>query len=158
MKFIILKMALLMFLFSGCDRNNEERTYRFVIENDSGYDIELEVYESESNDFIKNINIPNSNFVSKDFQSSDMGEVFGIQDFFEGDSVNIVYGNNLKIESYKCEFLETENNGCSEEGNILNDGDSQWNREREGNLYKRTYTFRPESFENATSVRVNMTN
>ena len=75
-----------------------------------------------------------------------MGEVYGIQDFFEGDSVNVVYGNNLKIESYKCVFLETESNGCSENGNIINDGDPQWDRDRVGNLYKRTYTFIPENF------------
>ncbi|OEY71499.1 hypothetical protein APR40_05040 [Salegentibacter salarius] len=133
-------------LFYGCDRSNDERIYRFVIKNDSGYDINLEIFDSDSNDFIKIITIPNSNFVSKDFQSSDMGEVYGIQDFFEGDSVNVVYGNNLKIESYKCVFLETESNGCSENGNIINDGDPQCDRDRVGNLYKTTYTFIPENF------------
>jgi len=146
MKFRVLKVVILIFLFYGCDRSNEERIYRFVIKNDSGYGINLEIFDSDSNDFIKIITIPNSNFVSKDFQSSDMGEVYGIQDFFEGDSVNVVYGNNLKIESYKCVFLETESNGCSENGNIINDGDPQWDRDRVGNLYKRTYTFKPENF------------
>ena len=146
MKFRVLKLVILILLFYGCDRSNDERIYRFVIKNDSGYDINLEIFDSDSNDFIKIITIPNSNFVSKDFQSSDMGEVYGIQDFFEGDSVNVVYGNNLKIESYKCVFLETESNGCSENGNIINDGDPQWDRDRVGNLYKRTYTFKPENF------------
>ena len=146
MKFRVLKLVILILLFYGCDRSNDERIYRFVIKNDSGYDINLEIFDSDSNDFIKIITIPNSNFVSKDFQSSDMGEVYGIQDFFEGDSVNVVYGNNLKIESYKCVFLETESNGCSENGNIINDGDPQWDRDRVGNLYKRTYTFIPENF------------
>ena len=146
MKFRVLKLVILILLFYGCDRSNDERIYRFVIKNDSGYDINLEIFDSDSNDFIKIITIPNSNFVSKDFQSSDMGEVYGIQDFFEGDSVNVVYGNNLKIESYKCVFLERESNGCSENGNIINDGDPQWDRDRMGNLYKRTYMFIPENF------------
>ncbi|MBO2545701.1 hypothetical protein J0871_14860 [Salegentibacter sp. BDJ18] len=146
MKFKVLKIVILIFLFWGCNRNNEERIYRFVIENDSGYDINLEIFESDSNDFVKIFTIPNSDFVSKDFQSSDMGRVYGIQDFFEGDSVNVIYGNNLKIESYKCEFLETENNGCSQDGNIINDGDPRCERDRVGDLYKRTYTFIPETF------------
>jgi hypothetical protein len=146
MKFKVLKIFILIFLFWGCDRNNEERVYRFVIENDSGYDINLEIFESDSQDFVKIITIPNSDFVSKDFQSTDMGKVYGIQDFLEGDSVNVVYGNNLKIESYKCDFLNTGNNGCSEGGNITNDGDPRWDQDRVGNLYKRTYTFIPPTF------------
>ncbi len=146
MKFRVLKLVILILLFYGCDRSNDERIYRFVIKNDSGYDINLEIFESDSNDFVKIITIPNSDFVSKDFQSSDMGKVYGIQDFLEGDSVNVIYWSNLKIESYKCEFLETENNGCSEDGNIINDGDPRWERDRVGDLYKRTYTFIPETF------------
>ena len=146
MKFKVLKIVILIFLFYGCDRNNEERIYRLVIENDSGYDINLEIFKSDSNDFVKNITIPNSDFVSKYFQSSDLDKVYGIQDFLEGDSVNVVYGNNLKIESYKCDFLDTGNNGCSEDGNIINDGDPRWDQDRVGKLYKRTYTFIPETF------------
>lgn len=149
MKYIAIKIVLIILLFSGCDRNNEERVYRFVIENESGVNIRLEIFESGSNRFVKNIDIPNSDFVMKDFQSSDMGKVYGIQDFFEGDSVNVIYGNNLSIESYRCEFLKPENNGCNKLGNIANDGDPKWKNQREGNLYKATYTFTEEDFENA---------
>ncbi|MBZ9632232.1 hypothetical protein LB465_15730 [Salegentibacter sp. LM13S] len=148
----IVKLTFLLsaILFNGCDRNNEERTYRFIINNESGFDIRLEIFESGTNNFVKEIIISDSDHTIKNFQSTDMGQVYGIQDFFEGDSVNIIYGNNQKIQSYKCEFLKPENNGCSETGNIANDGDTQWKRERQGQLYIRTYTFNPENFEEAT--------
>lgn len=150
MRYIVLKIALIIFLFGGCDLNNEKRIYRLFIENESGVNIRLEVFNVVNNSFVKNIDIPNSDFVMKDFQSSDMGEVYGIQDFFEGDSVKVIFGNNLRIESYKCEFLKPENNGCNKSGNIANDGDPKWQRQQEENLFKATYTFTEEDFENAS--------
>jgi hypothetical protein len=126
------------------------RAYRFVIENESGIDIKLEIFESGNNSLVKNILIPDSDFVVKDFQSSDMDKVYGIQDFFEGDSVNVIYGNAVKIESYRCEFLKPENNGCGKPGNIANDGNPRWKRERQGKFYKRIYTFMPKDYENET--------
>lgn len=150
MKYKVIKIVLIALLLNGCDRNNEEREYRFIIENQSGGDIRLEIFESGTNSFAKNIPIPNSDFIIKDFQSSDMGKTYGIQDFFQGDSVNIIYGNNLKLKSYKCEFLKPENNGCNEQGNIANDGDPKWKSQRDGYLYKATYLITTEDYENAT--------
>lgn len=91
----------------------------------------------------------------KDFASTDMDNVYGIQDFFEGDSLDIIYGDSLRIKSFKCRFLATENSGCPEKNNIINDGDEKWQYLREGNLYEQTYIFIKEDFENATPCNGN---
>ncbi len=103
MKYSLSVILAIVFLLSVSNRNNEETIYRFVFENESGVNIRLAKFGSGSNSFVKNIDIPNSDFVIKDFQSSDMGEVYGIQNFFQGDSINVIYWNNLKINSYICE-------------------------------------------------------
>lgn len=149
MRYIFIGTALLIFLFSGCDIKNEERIYRLIIENESGMDIRLEIFNVADNSFVKNIDIANSDYLTKDFQSSDMGEVYGIQDLFEGDSINIIYGSDLRVERYRCEFLNPENNGCNKPGNIANDGDPKWQRQQDENLFQATYTFTVADFENA---------
>lgn len=137
-------------LFNGCDRNNQERIYRFTIENKSGTAVNIAVFESATDNLIRNISIANEGILSKDFLSSDMDGPPGVQRFFSGDSVTIIFKDSEKEIHYKCNKLVAfEESGCNTPGNILNVGDPKWIREQIGKLYTRTYIFTKEDYENA---------
>jgi len=149
MKYITLKIALILLLFSGCDRNVTETPVQIIISNNTGEKIEMKVYESVSQSLIKTISIESGNSVSKVFIEKESESPVGPKDFFEGDSLSIVFGDNQRILNYQCQYF-TQSESCAVDGNILNLSDSKWQLENGGESFSRSYTFTTVDFENAT--------
>lgn len=137
-------------LFYNCDRNVNETPVEIKINNETGKFMEIKVYESISQSLIKTIEIENNNVVSKVFLDKESEIPIGPKDFFEGDSISILFGNNEKILNYQCQyFIASES--CTVEGNVLNFSDARWKLENNGDSFVRSFTFFPEDYENATA-------
>jgi hypothetical protein len=151
-KIFILKLIIFnTILFYSCDRNVMEIPVEINISNETGKSMEIHVFESVSQNFVKKIEITNGNMVSRIFMEKESDSPIGPKDFFEGDSISIVFGTNEKILTSQCQyFIASES--CAIEGNILNISDSRWQLENNGDTVIRSYTFMPEDFENAEPI------
>jgi len=149
MKYLILGMLMIFFLFCGCDRNVNEIPVEIKISNETGKSLEIRVFESVSQAFVKKIEIADGKMVSRVFIEKESDSPIGPKDFFEGDSLSVVFGTNEKILTYQCQyFISSES--CTIEGNILNISDLRWQLGNSGETVVRSYTFLTEDFENAT--------
>lgn len=132
----------------ACDRNVNEITYQFLIENRSGSEINIAVFESISNTFVRNIPIEQGGVVSWKITSSERDATPNIQHYFQGDSVAITFGNGERIINYKCQ-VSIQSEECDVNGNILNSVYSKWKLDILGDFKRRTYVFTEKEYEDA---------
>ena len=146
--------VLTIFSFVNCDLNVAEIPVEIKVINNSGSSIKLKAFESVSRSLIKEIEIANNASVSKIFlQKEDMGTI-GPKDFFEGDSISIVFTENQKFIGYHCRY-NIESESCNIEGNILNNSDSRWEYERNNGSILRSYTLTQEDYNDANECNDN---
>lgn len=144
----------LKYLFVNCDLNVNETPVEIKVVNNTGKSMQLRVFESVSRLLIKEIDIAENSSVSEMFiQKENMGTI-GPKDFFEGDSISIVFTEDQKFIGYHCRY-NIESESCNIEGNILNNSDSRWEYERNNGSILRSYTLTQEDFNDANECNDN---
>jgi len=147
--FILVSAAVLTILFNCCDRNPEERNVQIILQNDSGQPLKIFDINSISIETLNIFEIATGDEIVQRFVEIEGQTQKGPFDFFEGDSILVVFGNKERFLTYKCprnSFVES----CERNGNILNIADARWNLEignDEGSAY--IYRFIPQDFEDA---------
>lgn len=125
-----------------CDRNLEDRTYRFEINNESADNIVIQVFESTTRNEIKTFDLGKNGGISQDFIANEKDVTPTVHNLLEGDSVRIVFKNSDKLLVYKCNApLALKDDDCIALGNIDYDGAARWLREEFDDLYLHIYTF-----------------
>ena len=118
------KLKVLVFVLSlnilACGSTDQDVLYTFSISNNSGEDLTITSYNSNSpNRVQRTIVVPYLDSFDEQFRSRDSGPDYDFSDVFEGDSIIINY-NNLRTRTFTCIRRGSQGVGCSEPRNILN--------------------------------------